>query len=403
VKRPALLPDVPEAARDEPAWRQLFRPRIALMVLAGAALLGMAESLQVYAGTAASGRPIPLLRSITSTLPSWLLWAAGLPLVWWLGDRYRVERGRLGAALAVHVPASVLFAIAHLTAAALLSDVVLYADPLPVPFVEHVMRLFSIYFMVALTMYWAMLGIFYALDYGRKYRAHERRAGELALRTSRLETSLANASLETLRAQLNPHFLFNALNTVSVLAMKGERQAVVRMLARLSDLLRISLRTSRQVVSLEEELELLDHYLAIEETRFRDRLTVERMVEEDALRAAVPSLLLQPIVENAVRHGISRDPMPGRIRIRAFRKGARLLLEVADTGPGFGEEAPSGTGLGLANTRARLEQLYGRRHRMTTGNRAEGGAFVHIEIPFRRYSREDAEAGAPESFNEVAI
>jgi two-component system, LytTR family, sensor kinase len=397
----ADLADMPVSA--EPAWQSLFRPQVALAIMAGALLLGVLEALQVYTGTAAVGRPIELSRALTSTLPSWILWAMGLPLVWWFGDRYRIEKGRMAGALLTHAPISALFAVAHLTGSAFLSDVVLHGEPLPVPFVDHVTRLFSIYFMVALSAYWAMLGAFYAVDYSRKFRERERVASDLALRASRLEASLAQASLEALRAQLNPHFLFNALNTASVLALQGERKEVARMLARLSDLLRLSLENSRQFVSLEEEFRILDCYLAIEETRFRDRLTVERSLPDHVRGAAVPSLLLQPIVENAVRHGISRAPGPGRIRIAADRRGGRLVIEVTDTGPGFSTPEPVGCGVGLANTRARLEQLFGRRQRLTLDNQPEGGAVVRIELPFRPFNAGTGAAAngaspAPEPF-----
>jgi sensor histidine kinase YesM len=208
------------------------------------------------------------------------------------------------------------------------------------------------------------------------------------LKASRLESSLARANLEALRMQLNPHFLFNTLNTISVLALKGERQRVARMLSRLSDLLRLSLENDRQTLSLREELDFLERYLEIEEVRFRDRLTIDKDVEEAAYEAEVPSLILQPLVENAVKYGFSQTIGPGRVSITCRVRSGMLELEVADTGPGFpeGKSTSTSTGVGIANTRARLEQLYGGNYTMELSNRPEGGALVKIRMPYIRKS-----------------
>jgi sensor histidine kinase YesM len=186
--------------------------------------------------------------------------------------------------------------------------------------------------------------------------------------------------------QLNPHFLFNTLNAISVLALKGDRQNVVRMLARLSDLLRLALENAEQVVPLSEELVFLQPYVEIEQVRFRDRLQVVQDIDPDTLDAEVPSLFLQPIVENAVRHGIAQRPGPGLIEIRARRAGDTLALEVLDTGPGFGDGPDLARGgVGLANARARLEQLYGRAQRLELLTAPSGGAMVRVVLPFRPY------------------
>jgi two-component system LytT family sensor kinase len=188
--------------------------------------------------------------------------------------------------------------------------------------------------------------------------------------------------------QLNPHFLFNTLNTVSVLALKGERQRVARMLGRLSDLLRLSLENNRQTQSLRTELEFLDRYLEIEQVRFNDRLSVSVRVDEAAYEAEVPTLLLQPIVENAIKYGFGQTVGPGNVSVVARVKGNVLELFVADTGPGFSDKEVQGasTGVGLANTRARLDQLYGGNYTLTMTNRPEGGALVEMRIPYVRAS-----------------
>jgi hypothetical protein len=206
-----------------------------------------------------------------------------------------------------------------------------------------------------------------------------------AVRRSQLEARLAEAQLQVLRLQLHPHFLFNTLHTISAL-MHKDLKAADRMLALLGDLLRDSFeKVGAQEVSLKQELGFLDRYLEIERTRFRDRLSVVVSVEPETLDAEVPNLLLQPLVENAIRHGVGRRQAPGRIEIQAARRGERLDLRIRDNGPGLNGEAETAlrSGVGLANTAARLEQLYPGRHRFDVGNRAEGGFEVALEIPFR--------------------
>src|ERR1700686_1143876 len=184
--------------------------------------------------------------------------------------------------------------------------------------------------------------------------------------------------------QLQPHFLFNSLNTISVLMMR-DAEAANRMLVRLSELLRLSLdHVSSQEVTLRQELQFLNGYLEIEQTRFQDRLTIDKQIEPATLDAAVPNMILQPLVENAIRHGIAKRPEPGTVEIRSRVEGANLRLEIRDNGTGLATNSnSSSTGLGLANTRARLQQLYGSQHQFELGNASVGGVIVSILIPFR--------------------
>jgi sensor histidine kinase YesM len=231
--------------------------------------------------------------------------------------------------------------------------------------------------------YWAILGVIYAFNYYRKYRQHE-------LKASHLETQLAQAQLQALKMQLHPHFLFNTLHAISSL-MRKDVEAADSMITRLSDLLRLTLEnTGVQEVTLRQELEFLERYLEIEQTRFRDRLQVRMEIEPDTLDARVPNLILQPLVENAIRHGIAPRSAPGWIEIRAARDGETLQLQVRDNGPGL---PPIGQptlkeGVGLANTRARLEQLYGAAQNFELSNREEGGLLVSLTLPFRAETKE---------------
>ena len=205
------------------------------------------------------------------------------------------------------------------------------------------------------------------------------------LRAAQLQAQLANANLTALKMQLHPHFLFNALHSISALQMT-DREAAQKMTALLGDFLRMTLRDlDRQEIPLRQEFEFLRRYLAIEQMRFGSRLRFSVEAAAEILDAAVPQLILQPIVENAVRHGIAPYGCGGEIAVSAVRDGQRLLLTVQDSGPGILEErlqAPSSSGLGLANTRARLSQLYGEAQRLTLENLSGGGFRVRIEIPF---------------------
>jgi two-component system, LytTR family, sensor kinase len=218
---------------------------------------------------------------------------------------------------------------------------------------------------------------------------HYRESRERALRASRLEAELARAQLQLLRMQLEPHFLFNTLNAVSTL-LHGDPAGAERMIVLLSDLLRRALEERKgQEVALREELDFLDRYLQIEQIRFPDRLRVVREIQPESLDALVPTLVLHPLVENAIRHGLARRPEGGRVGIRARREDGRLQVCVWDDGPGWREAAfdeaggARSAGIGLANTRARLEQLYGSTYRFEVRGRREGGVEVLLNVPFR--------------------
>ena len=198
-----------------------------------------------------------------------------------------------------------------------------------------------------------------------------------------LEARLARAQLQSLRLQLHPHFLFNTLNTINAL-IGTDRHAAERVVSGLSELLRMSLSSaSEQEVSLARELELLAHYIEIQQIRFQDRLTVSFRIDPDARHALVPNLMLQPLVENAIRHGVAPRAAPGHVVVTASRRDGRLDLSVVDDGVGENPRGEHRDGVGLGNTRARLLSLYGGDHRFEAGGAASGGFAVRIEIPFR--------------------
>jgi signal transduction histidine kinase len=226
--------------------------------------------------------------------------------------------------------------------------------------------------------YGLILVFSHASSYYRRYREGE-------LRAVQLQAQLSQAQLQALKMQLHPHFLFNTLHSISALVHK-DPEAADRMIARLGDFLRLTLENSgTQEVTLQKELEFLQCYLEIERIRFQDRLTTRMEIDSRSLDSRVPNLILQPIVENALRHGIAPRSTPGRIEISAKRSNGSVRIEVKDNGPGISAiSATNGRfreGLGLTNTRARLEQLYGEAHRFELANDPHGGLTVTLEIP----------------------
>jgi len=305
----------------------------------------------------------------------WLTWAALTPLVGAIVRRWPLERAMMARRLPLHVGFALLFTAFHSLAMASVFGVLhLY----PKTFAEAVGRLLMNFGATNFLLYWAIAGAFHAVRYHREMVQREQLAAAL-------RTSLTEARLDGLRAQLNPHFLFNTLNAISALALTGERERVVQTLSDLSDLMRVSLdRALPQEIPLARELELLDRYVAIQRTRFEDRLTFRLEVDEAARDALVPSMLLQPLVENALQHGLGSRPGLGSVVVRARRAGGDVSVRVEDSGSGFNGTGVEGrNGIGLSNTRARLEQLHGDQQQCVCGNLPGGGGFVEVTMPFR--------------------
>ena len=244
----------------------------------------------------------------------------------------------------------------------------------------------------ALVLYSGTVAAGVARGYSRRY--HLRRE-EAARREARLEAQLTEARLESLQRQLDPHFLFNTLNTVSALLERDPR-GVRRMIARLSELLRYNLeRGGEAEATLRSELDMLARYVDIMQVRFQGRLTVETDADDEVLDAMVPSMILQPLVENAIRHGAERITEPALIVITAEREGDDVVVRVRDNGPGPAAvaEAGAGSGVGLRNSKARLEQLYGSSQRLTLAAHPSGGAVVELRLPFHLQPRRAGNAG----------
>jgi two-component system, LytTR family, sensor kinase len=307
------------------------------------------------------------------------LWALFTPFILRLAARFPLEPGTWARWAPLHVAACLVFATL---------DVLLDAALQPVlggPNVSLTTQ-FTRQSFLNVSIYWVVLALGHVGRYRRLW--HERQ-----VRAAALERQLVEARLHALEGQLRPHFLFNALHTVASLVRAGENRDAVRVIAQLGDLLRSVLRTGGgQEVPLRDELAFAERYLAIEGARFGDRLATSVDVPTELLEAAVPRFVLQPLVENAVRHGIEPQPGAGRVEVRGARDGTILRLEVRDTGAGP-RTTESGGGLGLANTRARLEALYGGAARLDLAPAEGGGTVARLELPFRLAAREVAVAG----------
>ncbi len=340
-------------------------------------LLGLSFALSSYLGARQDNLQISWQRIFTGYLFDFLLWGALSPLIFSLSKRFELRKV-FPRNLLIHLALSVLFSFIVLSGAALLTWYIGYPNLARSPTLLALWRnnAFSIYyFHQGLTIYWATVAVAHALHYYRGLREGEARTAQLA-------AQLAQAQLHALKMQIQPHFLFNTLNSIAALLHK-DVEAADKMIARLGDFLRLTLKASNaQAVHLEQELEFLKCYLEIQYLRFQDRLSVNFEIDPQTLPVLVPNLILQPIIENAVGHGVAGQTSTGQITVRALKKNGRLKVEVEDNGPGL-KMNPNGTasGIGLNNTRARLEQLYGDNYLFEIANSAPRGVIVTLEIP----------------------
>jgi two-component system, LytTR family, sensor kinase len=353
----------------------LVRPRVIFGV---ATALGFFSGFQAYYYVSTfEDWPASLPFLLAINLGYWYSWACLTPAILWLSRWAPFERDTWKRAVAVHVPGVFIATLLHIALTISLKTLTVWTVGGEHSWQQEAQRMFFNNFDWEMMTYWAIVGLSHALRYYSEARDRE-------LRESQLETHLAEAQLQALQRQLQPHFLFNTLNTISAL-MHRNVEAADNMIAKLSDLLRISLQNvGVQEVGLKQELDFLSKYLEIEQTRFRDRLTVVFDVQPDTLDALVPNLVLQPLVENSIKHGIAPRPTPGQIEIRSRRAGGLLELEVRDNGVGLSAARLTdfNRGVGLANTRSRLQHLYGSSHRFEFRQAPGGGLSVRIAIPF---------------------
>jgi two-component system, LytTR family, sensor kinase len=362
------------------AW--LWRWRWPLMVL-GVGAYSLLTAAQHY--TAMVNKKVPVGDNsdfgmfVRAALTMWYGWALLAPAIWIVATRWGFRRLSWPSALGLHLLLAPIFTIAQLAVHVLIDIPVEWMLHQPFDPIAHFREIFPGYYVRDVVTYWVIVGLVHGIEF---YRATRRQQ----LRASQLEMRLAEARLQVLKAQLQPHFLFNTLHAISALMHRDVDEAD-RMVARLSQLLRMSLDTAGlQEVSLRQELELLKPYLEIESARFGERLRIALDIDPAALDAQVPSLVLQPLVENAIRHGVAPRAAPGRIEVRATQQEGALTLTVKDDGPGLKGAAPEDIrrGVGLSNTEARLFELYGARQKLRLADATGGGFEVTVTLPFRR-------------------
>jgi signal transduction histidine kinase len=366
----------------DPASRVWRRRWLRLALIWGIwTFIGIVFTLQSYFTSYRSEKPVRLVDSLYLQMTWSYLWALATPLVLWAASRLPIERNNWVRSALLHAPLSILLS-AFITALGHIALWFYWGWSMGRPFSFASMSRFvvanfsegiGIYLLIALTCY--------SISYYRRYR-------ESQVKTLLLEAQLSQAQLHALKMQLHPHFLFNTLHSISALLNK-DTESARKMITRLGDFLRLTLDNSgSQEVTLQQEMEFLSCYLEIERIRFQDRLVTRLDVPNHTLDAKVPNLILQPIVENAIRHGIAPRSTPGLIEIGVKQRNGTLRIRVRDNGPGLPAHRTTGKlfqkGLGLANTETRLERLYGPAHLFDLSNNPAGGLVVTLEIPFHK-------------------
>jgi sensor histidine kinase YesM len=357
---------------NSPAFRYLLK---VLAFVVFWTLVGLAFASQFYLSSSLLGRSISWSQAISYSLGDWYVWAfLSIPIAW-MARRFPPEAGVSWRTAGIHLFSALAFSFAYILVRACVGQVHSWVIQEYVSFGEIFQPLLVRTFPFNLLIYGVIISVSHALDYYRKY--HERTVQALEL-----EKHLTEARLQSLLRQLKPHFLFNALNGVASL-MYSDVAAAERMLIRLADLLRLTMTQSGEALTpLRDEVAFLGHYLEIEQIRFRDRISVEFKFDDNTLDAKIPSMLLQPLAENSIRHGIEPRSRKGSLVLGAAREGGDLILSVVDDGRGLPEGGPRREGIGISNTRARHAELYADPHRFEIVNQPSGGVRVTIRIPF---------------------
>lgn len=356
---------------EKPSW-----PRVALL-LGLWAFVGTILSVEIFFNLRVLEQRIDFYDVAWPQYLRAAVWVVLAPIVCWLARRIPVGSGRYGGGVAFHVFSSVVLMAAYYLAR--LTYVMLSKGEAWSEFWAVAERNFYGRNLIDIAYYWVIVGGVYVYDLRRRFRETELSAAQLGAR-------LVEAELQTLKSQLHPHFLFNTMNTISVLVREGRNADAVVLLSKLSTLLRQSLDQTRSLeVPLRQELEFVDNYVQIQQARFSDRLSFACEVPEELLGRPVPALLLQPLVENAILYGVSAKEGPGRVRVSARVEGGSLVLEVSDDGPGFPPQERATRrreGIGLGNTRERLARMYGERAKLEITSTPGQGSSVSVRLPF---------------------
>jgi two-component system LytT family sensor kinase len=352
--------------------------RLWIIIAAVCLVTAVLDGFQTYM-QARIGREAVSWRAVIWQASEWVILGALTPITYYLGRRFPLRQPHLARSVLVHLCGALTLCVGW-AGAGVAMRLILGTSWQGVPLSRQLASWMLISLPWSVFIYFAVLGCMQAFAYFLEARERETEAAQLA-------GQLAQARLDALRMQLHPHFLFNSLNAITVLVRDQRTREATRMLELLSDLLRQVLRTDPSTeVALTEELRFIEQYLAIEQVRFSDRLSVTFAVDTDVRDAAVPSFVLQPLVENALRHGLADRSEGGVVEIGARREGNELVLWVRDNGGGLRPgDASRGPGLGLANTRERLATLYGTRARLDLAASPGGGTTATVRLPYRRH------------------
>lgn len=360
--------------------KSLYQNRLAqvLLLIVICLIVGLIDGFRSYVGTYHNGIFFGYFYGIMRwDVSGWLIWVALIPFVLWLCNRYPLDRNSLQKLLLIFIPVGIFIALARAFFPALVH--ILFFEGLAdlQRWLPNKFYILISDFVIAFSFYLLVLTFGQARNYYKRFREEE-------LRTSQLELQLSKAQLQALKAQLHPHFLFNALNSISALQTENPEEAQ-KMIARLGDFLRMTLENvGVQEVSLEREIEFLKCYLDIEKVRFGNRLSTNIRIAPEVQSVLVPNLILQPLVENAVRHGIAPQATNGRIDITANRDNGWLKVKIKDNGRGINGKNMDeifSTGVGLSNTRARLNQLYGKDFRFDLESGNGHGLLITLCVP----------------------
>jgi two-component system, LytTR family, sensor kinase len=352
-----------------------------MLVSAGWILPAILGAINEWMQRRLGGSPPPTVPELLFASGDWLIYAFLTPMVFAVAARWPLAKPHLTAHLLGHLAISLLFCVAWAGLGAALRAA-LVPEALQGGFAMHFASWLFITLPFGVAVYFAVVGLAHAIRYFTEARDRE-------VQNAHLSEQLSTAQLAALQAQLNPHFLFNALNTIAVLVRDGERTGAARLIEHLSEVLRSTLRQRRgPEVALEEELDVVRQYLAIEQARFSDRLQATIDVDAAVSFAAVPVLAVQHLVENAIRHGIARSPDAKAVAVVARRDGDALTVTVTDDGGGIDPAAATLAEHGIANTRVRLRALYGDRASLVVRRGETGGTIATLQVPYREIARE---------------
>ena len=349
--------------------------------IAATSLIALLEISRTSLTRVMEGNRVTVVVWASQLIPTWITAILVAPWCAFMAGRFPIRSGRVLRTLLAHFGGALVFVALHM--ALLIAFHTLVGGGHPFPFWPGLLHRYVFYLTMEMSLYAAIVLVILLLDARRE-------AAERSVAEARLAQSLTGARLASLQAQIQPHFLFNTLNALAVLARRGDGAAVDRALGDLGELLRASFDAPRQEIVLAEELEFLERYVSLQRIRFPDRLEVAFEVGDEARRALVPALVVQPLVENAIEHGLT-TARGGRVRVTARREADALVIEVTDDGPGFTANGASPrAGVGLANVRERLALLYGAAGVLECADRPEGGGRVRVRLPWR--TLETAEA-----------